>query len=426
MERVLSIGGGGNACVSSNTNSGTGRRLAAVADDVVDDFHANDGGQSLGLATRLQAAETATLLSDVAAFVRRFVVLSQSQTVAVALWVLHTWTVHTTDSTMYVWIRSAVKQSGKTRLLEVLELLVLRPWFTSRTSAAALVRKIDGQAPTLLLDESDTAFGGNQEYAEVLRGTLNSGHRRGGRVSVCVGQGATITVQDFSTYCPKALAGLSVLPDTVADRSIPIILKRRNKLTEPVERFRRRDADEQFAPVRERLAVWSQAVAPLLTDARPEIPWALSDRAAEGWECLLAIAELGGGDWSVAARQAAVALHADQTAKEESAGVMLLQAIRETFEARGVDRISTADLLRALVKRDDGPWADLWGRQVAAGEMPGPASKLGRLLRPFGITPRTVRFESDRAKGYLMVDFDDAFARYIAPVEGRDSVTVQE
>ena len=34
------------------------------------------------------------------------------------------------------------------------------PWLTGRVSAAVLTRKVDGETPTLLLDESDAAFTG--------------------------------------------------------------------------------------------------------------------------------------------------------------------------------------------------------------------------------------------------------------------------
>jgi hypothetical protein len=123
-------------------------------------------------------------------------------------------------------ITSAEKESGKTRLLEVFETLVANPWFTGKVSAAVLTRKIDAQHPTLLLDESDAAFGGDKEYAEALRGVLNTGHRKGGKSSCCVGQGANTTFRDFSTFCPKAIAGIGKLPDTVAGRAISVRLKR--------------------------------------------------------------------------------------------------------------------------------------------------------------------------------------------------------
>src|SRR5204863_5407829 len=115
----------------------------------------------------------------------------------------------------------------KTRLLEVFELLVAKPWLTGRVTAACLIRKIDHVKPCLLLDESDAAFSGDQQYTEALRGILNTGFQSGGVASCCVGQGANITYKDFRTYCAKAIAGIGHLPDTVADRSIPIRLIRK-------------------------------------------------------------------------------------------------------------------------------------------------------------------------------------------------------
>jgi hypothetical protein len=109
-------------------------------------------------------------LQDLRAFVRRFVVVTDDQAIALALWIAHTHVIDAFDCTPYLQITSATKRAGKTRLLEVLEPLVARPWLTQRVSAAALVRKIDKEHPTLLLDESDAAFKGEKDYAEALRG----------------------------------------------------------------------------------------------------------------------------------------------------------------------------------------------------------------------------------------------------------------
>ena len=125
-------------------------------------------------------ADGAILFDDVVRFVRRFVVLSKVQLVAIALWIVHTHAIDAANATLYLNITSPEKRSGKTRLLEVLELLIARPWYTGRTSAAALVREIDDARSTLLLDEGDAAFKSDREYSEALRGILNAGHRRAG------------------------------------------------------------------------------------------------------------------------------------------------------------------------------------------------------------------------------------------------------
>ena len=167
--------------------------------------------------------EVAEALNGITSFAGRFVVLTEYQLSAIALWVVHTHAFDAAETTPYLAITSADRRSGKTRLLEVLELLVARPWFTGRTSPAALVRYIEAETPTLLLYESDAAFAGERDYAEALRGVLNTGYKRRGRYTLCGNAGATI--QHFSTFAPKAIAGIGHLPDTVADRSILIRLE---------------------------------------------------------------------------------------------------------------------------------------------------------------------------------------------------------
>jgi hypothetical protein len=110
-----------------------------------------------------EVVDGAQLLDDIAAYIRRFVSLSDSQARVAALFVVHTHTFDAADAMPYLAITSAEKQSGKSRLLEVLELVVANPWFTGKVTAAVLTRKVDAEQPTLLLDESDAAFGGAQD-----------------------------------------------------------------------------------------------------------------------------------------------------------------------------------------------------------------------------------------------------------------------
>jgi hypothetical protein len=217
------------------------------------------------------ANDGAQLFDRIMVFVRRFVSLSESQARVVAVWAVHTHAFDAADSTPYLAITSAEKQSGKTRLLEVFLTLVANPWFTGRVTAAVLTRKIDADQPVLLLDESDAAFGGEKEYAEALRGVLNTGHRRGGTASCCVGQGANLGFKDFSTFCPKAIAGIGKLPDTVADRAILIRLKRAARV-EKIERFRLRYIETEAAHLKTQIETWCQAALPQLRNARPQLP----------------------------------------------------------------------------------------------------------------------------------------------------------
>jgi Protein of unknown function (DUF3631) len=140
---------------------------------------------------------------------------------------------------------------------------------------------------------------------------------------------------------------------------------------------------------------------------------ALKNRAADNWRVLLSIADdLGYGD---AARDAAVRLGADRL--DEDAALVLLKDIRIVFAAHGVDRIHSAVLVKALLTLDDAQWDEFRGVNDDRPARKLSKSELARLLRPFGIRPRTIwpipRQPGDKsAKGYLKADFEEAWRAY--------------
>ena len=103
------------------------------------------------------------------------------------------------------------------------------------------------------------------------------------------------------------------------------------------------------------------------------------------------------------------------TLPTKTIAVKLLAAIREIFETRGVDRISTKDLLDALIEREnDEPWGPWWEAEIAKHNTRGPAARLARLLKPFDIIPGTILEEDGSTpKGYKLALFEDAFSRYL-------------
>jgi uncharacterized protein DUF3631 len=350
--------------------------------------------------------DTAVLLDEVAGFVTRFVVVPAEVLDALALWVLHTHAFEAASMTPYLHVTSPEKQSGKTRLLEVCSLLVPRPWHVTRVSVAALCRRIDKECPTLLLDESDASFNRESEFGEALRQVLNDGYRLNGRSTVVVGQGAGMTTQDFSVFCPKVIAGLREIPDTIADRSIRIEMKRRAP-NESVEKFRERKAGQEAAPFRERLERWAAQHVDELENAEPTVPDDLGDRASDIWEPLLAIADLAGEEWSERARRSALSLSARHQGSDASLGVRLLSDIRAVLKQRALDRVASAELVALLVGLEESPWGDLRGKPLDA-------RGLAWRLKPYGVKPKNVRFtDGGQAKGYETGDFEDAWQRYL-------------
>ena len=350
--------------------------------------------------------QLADVFTDVSNYIRRYVVLTDPQADTVTLWVAHTWAFEAADCTPYLQITSATKRAGKTRLLEVLEPVVARPWLTGRTSPAALMRRVDGaECPTLLLDESDAAFGGGKEYSELLRGLLNTGYRRSGKYTICTGRGEP---RDFRTFSPKAIAGIGELPGTIADRTILIQLRRR-AVDEPCERWRERDGQQEAGPLRDQLASWAaKGAAEDLRNARPSLPASLNDRQADVWEPLFAIADLAGGSWPTRSRNAAVILAGSFDDTDPSVELLKdVDAILTTLRPDS-DVIASALLIEKLTAMEDRPWATC--RQ---GDLPLTARGLAQLLNPIEIYVGQYRASGRNVRGYRREAFADAITRYV-------------
>ncbi len=346
-------------------------------------------------------SDLAAVLDDVAAFVRRFVVLTAEQADTLALWTLHTYALDAADCTPYLHVSSAEKRSGKTRVIEVCALLVREPLHTANISDAALFRVVEELKPTVLLDEVDAVFAARER--EELRGLLNAGYRRGAP-ALRMGGSKMTTLEKFDAFAPKLLAGIGELPDTLADRCIRVRLKRRAP-NEQIERFRVRDADQDADPIRVNLEQSAALHMGELRDARPELPDELSDRAQDIWEPLIAIADLAGDAWPDRARACARSLSADIEADDDSLGVRLLADVHAAFD--GHDRLATEALLNALRADDEAPWADLRGTPLNA-------RRLGRFLKAYEIRSRSIRLpDGTTPKGYLRDQFEDAWSRLL-------------
>jgi hypothetical protein len=347
--------------------------------------------------------EGARILDAVVAFLTRFIRYpNDGAAFAHALWCAHTHAMAAWDSTPRLTAVSPEPGSGKSRLLEMTELLVPRPVIAMNMSAAYLFRKA-ATCPTILFDEADTVFGAKaRAESEDIRGLINAGHRRGAVAGRCVVRGATVATEEIPAYCAVALAALDDLPDTIMTRAIRFGM-RKCAPDERVEPFRPRIHAPEGHALRDRLAAWMQAQQGALTDAWPAMPPQIKDRNADVWEPLLAIADAAGGDWPAKARRYAIAAVTEGRAERESVGVQLLSDIRAAFGAK--ERLTSMALLRALTEMEESPWGDIRGRPLDA-------RGLARRLRRYGVTSTTFRDGPDTYKGYVASAFADAWRRY--------------
>jgi hypothetical protein len=360
-------------------------------------------------------------LDDIHAFIGRFVAYpSPDAHVAHTLWIAHAHLMDAWESTPRIAFLSPEPASGKTRALEVSELLVPNPIEAINVSAAYLFRKVDGEAgpPTILFDEVDTVFGPKAREHEDVRGLLNAGHRKGAVAGRCVVRGKTVETVEYPAYCAVALAGLGDLPDTLLSRSV-IVRMRRRAPHERVAPFRRRIEERTGHQLRDTLARWASTVRARVTDTWPDMPEGIEDRDADIWEALLSVADAAGGHWPETARVSAVTLVTDSKANTPSLGIRLLGDLRTIFGER--DAMSTEGILTALHTLDEAPWGE-----IVAGK-PLNSRGLSRRLNTYGVKSTTVRIDGPPAKGYKREDLWDAWSRYLPspalPLSPQESVT---
>lgn len=344
------------------------------------------------------------LVDDLIDYIDRFMVLTADQCRVIAVWIVHTYCLDAVEETPYLSITSPDPECGKTRLVRILEVLVDDPWVTILPSEAVLYREIDNRQPTLLLDEIDTIFSPKTaDKYEPIRALLNSGNRRGATIPRCIGTTGNV---HFSTFCAKAIAGIGVLPDTIASRSIPIRLQRKRK-DQKVEHFLLRIAVQEAAPLVERIVAFRDVHLADIEGQFPAMPEALSDRMTEATESLGRIADLlGCGE---AFRGSLVALlSADRPDRTETMRHRLLRDLKDIYAANlnGASGLHTRNIIDYLRQIEEAPWKTYYGRGVGPNDV-------ASLLRHYEVHPKNIRVGDELRKGYSADDLHPVWERYL-------------
>lgn len=357
--------------------------------------------------------DSPAMLDEVASFLGQYLACDEHQLAILALWVLHTWCFNHFATAVYLNIRSPEPQSGKTRCLELLEVLCNNPWMATGAPARTVFHRLltsdrcldsgepfDWSPPyTTLMDDCQQTFGPSERQS--LLALLRSGSR-----ATCVYVTAS---SEYSVFGPKAFAGNAPLPRSLDACCIPIVL-RRQPPSAILRRFYFDEAYEGSAGLRDWLSQWSRDHSGALEQGMrmppPEMPVALTPRERECAEPLLHAADLIGGHWPEKARAAISAVF---NLAESSLSVQLLFDIRALFLMNdNPEYFATRDLLAALAQLEHRAWS-AWPRNAGR--------RLAALLYPFGIRSRDLHYGSEPAfRGYLRRDFQDAFERYLPPV----------
>jgi hypothetical protein len=213
-----------------------------------------------------------------------------------------------------------------------------------------------------------------------------------------------------------AIAAIGSLPLPLMQRSI--IAHMEKTAGSNIKRFDTADSETaRRCGIAYRHATRRASSKPVL-DLNPVLPQDLRNRVADNWRTLISIADSFGPEWAKRARDAAVTFA--RAYHDEDVGVILLADNRNVFDRTHVDRMPSIDLITALLDIEESGWSEYRGERDDRQPRKLSQSELARLLRPFGIRPRSVwpatkRRKGTSRKGYWRSDFESAWERYCEP-----------
>jgi hypothetical protein len=335
----------------------------------------------------LAAPDGAAVLHEVRAFIGRFVAMpSPAALDLAALWAAHTHCTGTDgkllfDSTPRLAFLSDLPGSGKSRALEMTASVARKAVPLADVTGPAM-HSLISEGSTLMIDELDLILGSG-DSAKPVRAALNAGYRRSGTVARSKGTA--------SVFAPVALAGLAVTfsrnPLLAPTRSRAIVITMapnagRQQLDRWRERMHRDTADQLGAA----LGAWARGAAVQMVTTYPDLPDSMTDRTMDLWEPLLTVAAVAGGDWP----ERALAIWEElgtATGSTDPAVPPGLQLLRDALAIwpDGAARLSTADLVAAVLEMPGSVWPAVW-RDAA--QIP---AELAAALRPYDVAPERHR-----------------------------------
>ncbi len=305
-------------------------------------------------------------------------------------------------------IQSATTICGKSTLLEAVACLTPRDQLSGSVTTSSIFRIVDSLRPTLLIDEGDNFI--RTAQGQEAMAVLNSGHRRRTAFVERVERrdDGQFEVVRFSTFTAMAFASINLLPETLQNRSIVVILRR--ALSNDKRDHLHGGESQVLFELRRKLIRWAQDLAAL-----PDIMLnpKLENRQGDNWYWLLRIAEEAGGEWPARALAAALFADDESVANDQNIVTALLAAIREVFATRSVTRIETTMLIEDLRLADDGRWME------AHRGNPITEYYLREVLKM--VIPNTEEMHKARKwkevgkdrRGYAEIHFADAWMRYL-------------
>jgi putative DNA primase/helicase len=343
------------------------------------------------------------VLDLICAAISRFVWMKPPQCRAVALWIVLSYLHDVVDILPLLLITSPEEECGKTTLAELIYNLSNRPIAASNISSAPVYRTIKDDCPTLILDEADTYL----REDEILRGVINSGHKRKFAFVIRVVNDKGDTGQ-FTTWCPKTIAMIGLPKRTILSRSIHNRLGRKPKNIK-TEKLKEEHYQE-FEELRRKISRLANDIRGHVKAFKDE---SLDNRAGDNWQPLFAIAAAAGEEWLQEAKLAAQRISKKDAEEMKGFGRYLLESldhiIQEKRKSTNLDPaerifLRSLDLCNELNQDQEAPWKNKPDGIDAL--------RLSKALKQYDIVPTRAREGSDRSKGYWSDEIEKAIQQY--------------
>lgn len=205
-----------------------------------------------------------------------------------ALWTMGTFLFPIFKSYPYVYL-GGVKQTGKTKALNVSALLSFNPIMSASVSSSALFRLIQEARCCLFIDETEKL--NNPERAMDFRALLLQGYKKGGVVQrVEKNSKDNFVVKNFEVYSPKMLANIGGLEDVMDDRCIKITMLR--TINKDIGNREIDESNPEWQELRDKNCVFAMENWYEIKEIYDNLPneTELSNRNWELWHPILAIA----------------------------------------------------------------------------------------------------------------------------------------
>lgn len=347
----------------------------------------------------------AVILDQVRSFIGRFCSMPNPAALdLVTLFAAHTHAVDQNDRLAYdtsprLMLSSEGPGSGKSRALELVQLLAHNGQLVCDPTAPSFAQLANEQRATILVDEMDVLVGKGNAKSD-LRSLFNASYKRKTAFWSRAGKPA------LPIFAAVAFAGMGA-----TFRSAPVLsaLRSRTLVIEmtpqtPPESYRPRTHDPLADALRAELSEWVGRNTSRIIESMPDMPEGISDRAAELAEPLIMLATIAGGHWPETARNAVREILLGQNDEPDPLPLSsrLLLDIRTVFG--DASQMGTVDLVEALYALPGSPWAKVWPSPVSA-----PRDMAG-MLEPLNVTPTRIRVDGAQVRGYLRSAFTPLWA----------------